>query len=53
MKSLITDLVGLAGFGGLVAGVYLQFGTAIALMFGGGALLAFALAAARRIKRAT
>ena len=53
MKSLIIDLFGLAGFGLLVAGLYLQYGTAIALMAGGGSMLAFALAAARRNNRAT
>ncbi|HGE8287402.1 TPA: hypothetical protein ACGD4M_002915 [Serratia marcescens] len=53
MKTLIIDAIGLAGFGLLVAGIYLQFGTAIALQSTGGGLLAFALIAARRGKRVT
>lgn len=52
MKSIITDVIGLAGFGLLTAGVYLQFGLAPALMFSGGLLLVAALAMARRGKRA-
>jgi hypothetical protein len=51
MKSLITDVIGLAGFGLLTSGVYLRFGLAPALMFSGGLLLG-ALAMARRGKRA-
>jgi len=35
MKSMIIDLFGLAGFSSLVAGLYLQYGTAITLMAGG------------------
>lgn len=53
MKSMIIDLFGLAGFSSLVAGLYLQYGTAITLMAGGASMLAFALVAARRNKRAT
>lgn len=53
MKSLIIDAIGLAGFGLLVAGVYLQLGTPPALMFAGGGLLALALLAARRGSRVT
>ncbi|MEG1213604.1 hypothetical protein [Citrobacter sp. wls718] len=52
MKSLFTDLIGLAGFGLLTSGVYLSFGLAPALMFSGGLLLLGALAMARRGKRA-
>lgn len=52
MKSLITDVIGLAGYGLLTSGVYLQFGLAPALMFSGGLLLAAALVMARRGKRA-
>lgn len=48
MKSLIIDVAGLAGFGALVGGVYLQFGLAATLMFGGAGLLLWALLAARR-----
>ncbi|WP_440863196.1 hypothetical protein [Symbiopectobacterium purcellii] len=47
MKSLITDVIGLAGFGSLTAGVYLQFGVSVALMLTGVLLLIFALLAAR------
>ncbi|MNB99182.1 hypothetical protein D3C75_464500 [compost metagenome] len=52
MKSLIADVIGLAGFGQLTAGFYLQFGLAPALMFSGSLLLVGALAMARRGKRA-
>ncbi|MEP9244280.1 hypothetical protein ABKT97_03175 [Enterobacter hormaechei] len=52
MKSLIIDVAGLAGFGALVGGVYLKFGTAAALMAGGSGLLLWALLAARRKKYA-
>lgn len=47
MKSLITDVIGLTGFGSLTAGVYLQFGLSTALMLSGVLLLFFALMAAR------
>lgn len=50
MKSLITDVIGLTGYGMLTAGVYLQFGLAPALMFSGSLLLVGALAIARRGK---
>lgn len=53
MKSLIIDIAGLAGFGALVAGIYLQHGTAIAMMSGGAGLLIWALLAAWRAKRVT
>ena len=53
MKSLIIDLIGLAGFGMLAGGVYLQFGLANALIFSGGLLLVGALLAAMRGKRVT
>jgi len=53
MKSLIIDVIGLAGFGMLAGGVYLQFGLANALMFSGGLLFAGALMAAMRGKRVT
>lgn len=39
MKSLITDVIGLTGFGSLAAGVYLQFGLSAALMLCGVLLL--------------
>ncbi|HEY3984628.1 hypothetical protein [Cedecea sp.] len=50
MKSLIIDVAGLAGFGALVAGIYLRYGTAVALMSGGSGLLVWALFAAWRTK---
>ncbi|CAI1181503.1 Uncharacterised protein [Serratia ficaria] len=50
MKTLIIDVIGLAGLGLLVGGIYLQFGTATALQSAGAALLVFALIAARRGK---
>ncbi|UCQ18731.1 hypothetical protein DCF79_04710 [Edwardsiella tarda] len=53
MKSLISDVIGLVGFGLLTAGVYLQLGVAPALMISGGLLLAGALAMARRGARAS
>ncbi|WP_198672714.1 hypothetical protein [Photorhabdus sp. CRCIA-P01] len=53
MKLLIIDLLGLTGFGLLTFGLYMQYGTAIALQAGGGGLLAFALIAAWRNKRVT
>lgn len=53
MKSLITDLIGLAGFGSLAAGVYLQFGIPVALMLSGGMLLLYALVVAMRGKNVT
>ncbi|MEF4513000.1 hypothetical protein U9523_23895 [Escherichia coli] len=54
MKSLIADVIGLAGFGLLTCGVYLQFGMAPALILSGALLLvgAGALAMARRGTRA-
>lgn len=52
MKSLITDVIGLTGYGMLTAGFYLQFGSAPTLMFSGSLLLVGALAIARRGKRA-
>ncbi|HED3139784.1 TPA: hypothetical protein ACGQTY_002679 [Citrobacter farmeri] len=51
MKSLVTDVIGLTGYGLLTAGFYLQFGLAPALMLSGGLLLVAALAMARRGKR--
>ncbi|WP_186380204.1 hypothetical protein [Yersinia mollaretii] len=53
MKSLIIDIIGVAGFGLLMAGLYLQFGTATALQCAGSGMLIFALLAARRKYRAT
>ncbi|ELY9614298.1 hypothetical protein ACEF96_004383 [Salmonella enterica] len=53
MKSLFLDALGLAGFGLLTSGVYLQFGLAPSLMFSGVMLLAGALLASARGNRAT
>lgn len=53
MKTLITDAIGLAGFGSLAAGVYLQFGLAPSLMMSGCLLLLYALVAAMRGKNAS
>lgn len=52
MKTLFFDVLGLAGFGLITSGFYLQFGLAPALMFSGGLMLAGALFAAARGKRA-
>lgn len=52
MKSLITDVIGLTGFGLLTSGVYLRFGLAPALMFSGSMMVLSALALARGGKRA-
>lgn len=49
MKSLITDVIGLAGFGLLTSGVYLRFGLTTALMFAGGLMVLCALAMARGV----
>ncbi|EOW2332795.1 hypothetical protein ACNY92_004513 [Citrobacter freundii] len=48
----MTDAIGLAGFGSLAAGVYLQFGLASSLMMSGGLLLLYALVVAMRGKNA-
>jgi hypothetical protein len=47
------DIAGLVGFGALMAGIFLQYGTAAALMSGGSGLLIWALLAAWRTKRVT
>lgn len=52
MKSLITDAIGLVGYGLLVAGIYLQYGLAPSLMFAGGFLLTLVLLAVWRRSRA-
>ncbi|ENK1087341.1 hypothetical protein AB2010_000556 [Citrobacter freundii] len=48
----MTDAIGLAGFGSLAAGVYLQFGLALSLMMSGSLLLLYALVVAMRGKNA-
>lgn len=53
MKTLIIDIIGLAGFGSLAAGIYLQFGLAPSLMMSGSMLLIYALVAAMRGKNAS
>lgn len=47
MKQHLIDLLGLTGFSGLMAGLYLQFGLSVTLMAGGSMLLVFALLASR------
>ncbi|WP_042794126.1 hypothetical protein [Achromobacter insolitus] len=51
MKNLLIDVAGLAGFGCVAAGMYVQFGTGPSLLAAGGLLLAFALRAAARGRR--
>jgi hypothetical protein len=53
MKTLIIDVIGLAGFSSLAAGIYLQFGLAPSLMMSGSMLLLYALVAAMRGKNAS
>ncbi|PWV99416.1 hypothetical protein [Mangrovibacter plantisponsor] len=53
MKSLISDVIGLTGFGLLTSGVYLRFGLAPALMFSGALMVLCALAMARGGKHAS
>lgn len=48
MRKIIIDVLGLAGFGSLMAGVYLRYGVDIALIGGGTLLLLLALASATR-----
>lgn len=50
MKTLMTDAIGLAGFGSLAAGVYLKFGLASSLIMSGSLLLLYALVVAMRGK---
>lgn len=52
MKTLMTDAIGLAGFGSLAAGVYLKFGLASSLIMSGSLLLLYALVVAMRGKNA-
>ena len=47
MKQTIIDIIGAAGFAALTAGVYLQYGQAVALMMSGALALLFALLASR------
>ena len=48
MRKIIIDVLGLTGFGGLMAGVYLRYGVDIALIGGGSLLLLLALASTMR-----
>jgi hypothetical protein len=48
MKKLLVDAVGLAGFGCLAAGLFVQFGAGPALMVSGVLLMAVAVSAAVR-----
>tara|TARA_R110000824_G_scaffold167958_3_gene345027 strand:+ start:802 stop:984 length:183 start_codon:yes stop_codon:yes gene_type:complete len=51
MRQVLLDTLGLAGFGALNYGLYLRFGLADALIYGGSLLLLLALLAARASKR--
>ncbi|MFI2816805.1 hypothetical protein [Vreelandella piezotolerans] len=51
MRQFLLDTLGLAGFGALNCGLYLRFGLADALIYGGSLLLLLALVAARAAKR--
>ncbi|MGO2009243.1 hypothetical protein [Vreelandella alkaliphila] len=51
MRQFLLDTLGLAGFGALNYGLYLRFGLADALIYGGSLLLLLALLAARAAKR--
>lgn len=51
MRQFLLDTLGLAGFGALNYGLYLRFGLADALIYGGSLLLLLALLAARAVKR--
>lgn len=51
MRNLILDTLGLAGYGALCYGLYLRFGLADALIYGGTLLILLALAGARAAKR--
>lgn len=48
MKTWLPELIGTAGFGLLVAGLYVQFGPGWALMAGGVLLLAAAIKVVRQ-----
>jgi hypothetical protein len=51
MRQSLLDTLGLAGFGALNYGLYLRYGLADALIYGGSLLLLLALLAARAAKR--
>lgn len=51
MRQFLLDTLGLAGFGALNYGLYLRFGLADALIYGGSLLLVMALVATRANKR--
>lgn len=53
MRQVLLDTLGLAGFGALNYGLYLRFGLADALIYGGSLLLLLALVATRANKRDT
>ncbi len=50
MKQTVIDIMGLSGFGALMAGSYLAFGLDITLMAGGLMLMAFSLLASSKNK---
>ena len=51
MRQFLLDTLGIAGFGALNYGLYLRFGLADAMIYGGSLLLLLALLAARAAKR--
>lgn len=51
MRTILLDILGLAGYGALCYGLFLRFGPADALISGGAMLLLLALLAARSGKR--
>ncbi len=48
---ILLNVIGLLAFTSVVAGVFLQFGLAITLMLGGGAVLVFSIRALSLVKR--
>ncbi|WP_249976085.1 hypothetical protein [Vreelandella olivaria] len=51
MRQFLLDTLGLIGFGALNYGLFLRYGLADALIYGGALLLLLALAATRAAKR--
>ncbi|MDW5376831.1 hypothetical protein R6258_07840 [Halomonas sp. HP20-15] len=48
MRTILIDILGLAGFGCLMGGVYLRYGLDVSLISGGAMLVLLALASATR-----
>lgn len=44
MKSFISDIIGIAGYGCTIAGIYLQWGFPVALMCGGSSAFVLVIA---------